>query len=60
MLFLVVILYYDWIHTLEEEIRHVWFAPKTMGVWLFFLNRYFSFLAVRTSISRGYTDSMSC
>ncbi len=43
-----VILYYDWLLTFDEEVRYAWMAPKTSGVWLFLLNRYFTSLVVST------------
>ncbi|KAJ3488033.1 hypothetical protein NLI96_g3120 [Meripilus lineatus] len=35
--------YYDWFLTLPDEVRYVWFAPKTTGVWIYLINRYLTF-----------------
>ncbi|KAJ3488565.1 hypothetical protein NLI96_g2756 [Meripilus lineatus] len=42
-----VILYYDWLLTLDDEVQYAWQAQKNTGVKLFLLNRYFSSLVLR-------------
>ncbi|KAJ3819928.1 hypothetical protein F5880DRAFT_1673758 [Lentinula raphanica] len=37
-------LYYDHLLTLDEEIKFIWSRPYHSSSWLFFLNRYFSFV----------------
>ena len=43
-----VIVFYDWFLTLREEVQYAWLVPKTWGVWLFLLNRYFALITVST------------
>ncbi len=45
-----VILHYDWILMFDMEIKHVWQAPKTTGVWLFLINRYFTTITVSSRL----------
>ncbi|KAI0791977.1 hypothetical protein C8Q75DRAFT_731851 [Abortiporus biennis] len=40
----IVILYYDYLLTFQDEVRYMWFQPLS-STWLFFLNRYFSIFA---------------
>ena len=44
-----VIVYYDFLLTLGEEIQFAWHEPRTVWSWLFFFNRYFTLLSVRIS-----------
>lgn len=41
------ILYYDFALTFGDEMKYVWQQPKSGASWLFIINRYFSFFAVR-------------
>ena len=50
-----VILCYDWLLTLDMEVQFAWRAPKTSGVWLFLVNRYFTLLVV-SSVSYSGND----
>ncbi|KAJ3837463.1 hypothetical protein F5878DRAFT_622387 [Lentinula raphanica] len=43
-LFAFTFLYYDHLLTLDEEIKFIWSRPYHSSSWLFFLNRYFSFV----------------
>ncbi|KAJ3488034.1 hypothetical protein NLI96_g3121 [Meripilus lineatus] len=45
-----VIFYYDWLLTLPKEVKYVWLAPRTAGVWIFLLNRYYNFFAYITTL----------
>lgn len=42
-----VILYYDHCITFDDEYRYIWQNKLSGASWLFFVNRYFAFLAVR-------------
>lgn len=35
------ILFYDHLLTLADEVKYVWFGPKSWTFWLFLVNRYF-------------------
>lgn len=45
--FSLAILYYDTLLTFGDEVKFFWQEPKFGASWLFFINRYFSFFAVR-------------
>jgi len=39
-----VLFYYDYLLTFAAEVSHIWPQPISVNTFLFFLNRYFSFL----------------
>lgn len=40
------IFYYDYVITVGDEYWYIWNRPKHVGSYLFFLNRYITFLGV--------------
>ncbi|KAJ3488020.1 hypothetical protein NLI96_g3131 [Meripilus lineatus] len=47
--------FYDYFITLDQEVQYVWFAFKGGGVWLFLLNRYFTFITYLTGFVPNFT-----
>ncbi|KLO13185.1 hypothetical protein SCHPADRAFT_940553 [Schizopora paradoxa] len=44
------LLAYDHFLTISEEVEYVWKRNFTLATWLFFLNRYYSILAVAVAV----------
>ena len=44
------VLYYDHLVTLSDEWLHVWMGKRSGAFYLFLVNRYFAFFAVRKSL----------
>lgn len=40
-----VLLCYDWLLTLDDEVNLVWMGPKTSAAWLFLFSRYFAIIS---------------
>jgi len=57
------ILFYDYLLTLEDEVKYAWSGKKSWTFWLFIVNRYFpmtfQFWLVATSFG-SYSDTRLC